>query len=70
MKTISRKAKLASTFAFLAAASYASALPVSIDTIVTDVSAQATSVITEALPFLAIVIGGMVLFKLVRKFVS
>jgi len=43
--------------------------PVSISTIITAVSAQASSIITEALPFLAVVIGGAVLFKLVRKFV-
>jgi len=47
----------------------AKADPVSISTIITAVSAQASSIITEALPFLAVVIGGAVLFKLVRKFV-
>jgi hypothetical protein len=48
----------------------AMAVPVSIETLVDDVSAQASSVITEALPFLAIVLGGVILFKMIRKFVK
>ena len=45
------------------------AVPVSVSGLVDDVSAQATMTIGEALPFVAIVIGGVVLFKLVRKFI-
>lgn len=57
-------------FAFLAAAVPAKADPTSISTLITTVSAQATSVITETLPFIAVVIGGVVLFKLIRRFVK
>lgn len=69
MKQNSKKGIIAFLAATAALAVNAMAVPVSIEDLVTDVSAQATSVITEALPFIAVVVGGTILFKLIRKFV-
>jgi len=64
------RVRLLAAFATLAVVGQASAAATSISSIITTVSEQATSVITEALPFLGLVLAGGVLFKLIRKFVK
>lgn len=67
----SGKAKLAALGAvMLGLVGNAAAAPVSIEDLVTDVSAQASLTISEALPFLVVVIGGVVLFKMIKRFVK
>jgi len=64
------KKKLAAFSAFVLMTAPAFAAPVSIEPIVDDAVAQTSLTITEAFPYVAAVIGGLVLFRLVKRFVK
>lgn len=63
------KKKLVATFAFLAAATAASAVPVDITTSVDEMIAQVTTTAGDVLPFVVALVGGGLVFKLIKRWV-